>query len=163
MSTKIISIMSRLRARAARRGVAMVEGAVVFPVMAGFLILFEISHHSYDLKVTTIHRARENAWSFALEGCKKGRDDDSYKKPYFTIDQIETGEGGGSVPHVGLPLVSIPLPDVDAANATVSGNATAHRGGRTFEKRAGSMTTLVCNPTLGPRLKLQTLIDNFLN
>jgi hypothetical protein len=145
---KNIDLKARIRNRRWQRGVAMVEAGVVFPVMASFLFVMSLAHHMYDLKLETIHRARERSWSYALEGCTGERDDDSYKRVYFTIDGSSATKDSGTT--VG---------SATQHSATVSGTGTAHLGGRNTSQRASSTTTVYCNPKLGPKLKLQTIID----
>lgn len=148
MKTNDSQIKARIRHLRSRRGVAMVEAGVIFPIMASFLFVMELAHHMYDLKLETIHRARERSWSYAVEGCTGERDDDSYKRVYFTIDGSSNTKDSGTT--VGSSTKH---------SATVSGTGTESRGGRSISQRAATTTTVYCNPKLGPKLKLQTVID----
>lgn len=147
MKNHNVDLKARIRNRRWQRGVAMVEGAIIFPGMAIFLVVMELAHNMYDLKLETLHRARERAWSYSLEGCTGERDDDSYKRSYFTIDGSQTKDSGTTVGSA------------TKHSATVIGTGTASRGGRSYSKKAATTTTVYCNPTLGPKLKLQTVID----
>ena len=86
----------------------MVEGGIVFPIMAMFLVFLEMAHHSYDSYVTVTHVERERTWSIVTHGHTFGcdandvKDDDTYSKnvKYFKMGS-SSENGGGNTPAGG--------------------------------------------------------------
>jgi hypothetical protein len=157
------SVLRRIRQRLGSRGVAMVEGAVIFPVMAGFLVMLELAHHSFDAYITTGHVARERAWSSATAGsiignCPTARDDTGYSSKasaYFTIAAAGGGTdenvGKGAKPDPGPAGKYVP-PDLPAQNGffkhteTVTATVTVHRGqSPVYTKTTVSKDVVYCN------------------
>lgn len=154
-----------LKRRASRqRGVAMVEGAIIFPIMCMFLVMLELAHHSFDGYVTAGHVARERAWSSATKGsaigsCPDGRDDTNYssKASYITnIDAASSDPKEGDAPNPsGGGFASAPA-GVPGSNGFFkhTAEATAHveinRGGFILHPTAKSVVTVYCNqPYIG--------------
>ncbi|MEO8877608.1 MAG: hypothetical protein ABI461_18585 [Polyangiaceae bacterium] len=59
----------RAKARKNSRGAAMVEGAVVIPILTMFFGLLQFVHAEYDTKLLTMWDAHDQAWSYAAHGC----------------------------------------------------------------------------------------------
>jgi len=139
----------------------MVEGAVVFPVMAMFLVMLELAHHSVDGYITAAHISRERAWSSATTGSiigqcpKNGRDDDLYssKVKYFKIE----GAGNSDSPNAGAAQspdtggqVSVPggTPGQNGFfkhTQDTTADVSVARGGRSFENKQTAKDTVYCN------------------
>ena len=64
--------MFRSRSRKNARGAAMVEGAVVVPVLTMFFGLFQLVHAEYNAKMLTTWDAHNQAWDYASHGCVGG-------------------------------------------------------------------------------------------
>ena len=142
------------------RGVAMVEGAVVFPVMAMFLFFLEMAHHSYDSYITVTHVERERSWSTAtiggIAGCDAGnvRDDTTYSAnvKYFKMD---TGSGGGNALAGDAPnppaegKASVPNMPGSAGFFKWTGQASAQtewgRGGHSVKNTESASGIVYCN------------------
>lgn len=167
------ALVASARHRRRALGVAMVEGAIVFPVMAGFLVMFELCHHSYEAYIQTGHVAEQRAWSNATVGslignCKNPvRDDTAYKPKYFKMDspgsggntsaggnpQIQqnsggsiSGSGAGTAPGSGGWFIHH-----DSANATIS----VSRGTFQHTANASSTSYVFCNqPWVGSLLDI---------
>jgi hypothetical protein len=118
-------LLKSAQRRRRERGVAMVEGAVVFPIMAMFMVMFELAHHSFDAYITTEHVAEERTWSSATLGsftlsCPTGRDDTEYSSQvkYFTItaggSPTDTKAGGS--------------PSTNSNGGKINGNSMAGQG-----------------------------------
>lgn len=152
------------QARRKARGVAMVEGALIFPIMSFFLVYLELAHHSYDGYITAEHVARERAWSSALQGsviggCDSGaRDDQSYKPSYFSISAGGSGtDGKGTSPNVpnGDKIASIPGGDqsrfiIKKHFAIATADVNVARGGVSYNHKPSSKTAVYCNqPWIG--------------
>lgn len=141
----------------------MVEGAVIFPVMSIFLVLLELSHHSFDGYIEAGHVARERAWSAATAGsiaggCDGGRDDQNYKPSYFS----SISGSGGSTPQGGPTNVQesgrlggITGGDssrliISKHQATVTVNVSIKRGPRSYAPTPKAMSSVYCNqPFIG--------------
>ncbi|MGH7284078.1 MAG: hypothetical protein ACRELY_21335 [Polyangiaceae bacterium] len=165
-TTSKTGLIAKIRQRLGRRGVAMVEGAIVFPLMGGMLVMLELGHHSYDAYLTVGHVGQERTWSSATAGsligsCPKTlRDDTSYADQvassgkYFTLaGDAAVGDDNsskGSTPPTG----SVPVPSTqmswatnglwshtDGATATVK----VARGGRSFTNNPASKDKVYCN------------------
>ncbi len=65
-------VKARIRRRHTGRGAAMVEAAVIFPVLCVFLGLLDFAHAEYDAKLLTSWDAQNQAWSYAAKGCTSG-------------------------------------------------------------------------------------------
>jgi hypothetical protein len=63
----------RSQSRKSSRGVAMVEGAVILPVLAIFFGLLQFVHAEYDAKMLTMWDAHNQAWAYASHGCVGGQ------------------------------------------------------------------------------------------
>lgn len=68
MNTKLVKA-SLLRRRSSR-GAAMVEAAVIFPVLCVFLGLLTFCHAEYDAKLLTMWDAQNQAWAFSTHACQ---------------------------------------------------------------------------------------------
>jgi hypothetical protein len=55
------------------RGVAMVEAAVILPVLAIFLGVMQFVHAEYDTKLLTMWDAHNQTWAYASHGCVDGQ------------------------------------------------------------------------------------------
>jgi hypothetical protein len=157
-SEKSLLLKSAQRRRRAR-GVAMVEGALVFPIMAMFMFMFEMAHHAFDAYITTEHVSEERTWSAATAGsfigdCKDARrDDTSYKPAYFKMTDGTTPAGGdqvGSSPAAdssgtGGANVGGPSGGWFMHHDSALANITVKRGGRDFEKSASAASKVFCN------------------
>ena len=160
-----MGLLAKIRQRIGRRGVAMVEGAVIFPVMGGMLVMLELGHHSYDAYVTVGHVGAERTWSTATTGSLIGncggsvRDDTSYADQvnssgkYFTL----AGKGGpddntsnapppntgqAKVPGQQLQMVGNGIwSHTDGAMATVK----VSRGSRSYTNTPWSSDKVYCN------------------
>lgn len=137
----------------------MVEAAVIFPVMALFLVMLELAHHSFDAYITVGHVARERAWSSATTGsiigsCPAGRDDTLYVSQvhYFTIqgasntDQQQSSSpppntGGKVSAPAGVPGQNGFWKHTADATATV----TVKRGLRSFTNNPKMTDSVYCN------------------
>lgn len=168
--TLLRGLRRRLRSRLNARGVAMVEGAIVFPILSLFLIMLELGHHAFDAYITVGHVARERAWSAATTGadisnCSGGARDDqlyaSVRANYMTIgtgttaDPPPTGKpnidsGGHSF---GSPVAgtngffkhtAAATADVHVSRGGNSGFVWPHAGG-TFSPHPNSSVTVYCN------------------
>lgn len=64
------TLAKRRRARRRQRGAALVEAAVVLPVLAIFLGLIMYEYSAYKEKMRVQQTARENALLFASHGCQ---------------------------------------------------------------------------------------------
>lgn len=158
MNDKKSRLLQSAKRQRRARGVAMVEGAVVFPVMAIFMFMFEMAHHAFDGYIAAEHVSEERTWSAATAGsfigdCKSARrDDTSYAPPYFTMQQ-GTSTGGDqvssspSVDSSGTNGANVGGPSGgwfmhhDSAVADIS----VKRGGRSFSKSALATSKVFCN------------------
>lgn len=158
-----------------QRGVAMVEGAIIFPLMAMFMFFLELAHHSFDGYITATHVARERAWSSATIGsatgqCGAGRDDDAYwPKAKYIKSMTDSPQGADGVAQKGAP------PDTGSSGvsagqgsgghngffkhtATATAHITIDRGGHLFQPTAVSKVSVYCNqPYIGG---VETVISN---
>ncbi len=132
----------------------MVEGALVFPIMAMFMVMFELAHHSFDGYITAEHVARERAWSGATIGsfvlsCPKGRDDTSYTSQvkYFTIDGLNgSDESQASTSQTNNTGVAVTGPGGWAIHhATAAVTAHADRGAGHFTTTPNARSKVFCN------------------
>ena len=137
----------------------MVEAAVIFPVMALFLVMLELAHHSFDAYITVGHVAAERTWSSVTTGslygkCPAGRDDTSYvsQVKYFTIagsTNTDVQPGTQTPPSAGP--ASVPSPSLGGQNGfwkhTADATATVNvsRGSRSFTNNPKSSDTVYCN------------------
>jgi hypothetical protein len=72
MTTLTTSTKKRWNRRKKQRGAALVEAAVVLPVLAIFLGLIMYEYSSYKEKMKVQQTSRENALFFASHGCNGG-------------------------------------------------------------------------------------------
>jgi hypothetical protein len=63
----------RSRSRKSSRGVSMVEGALILPVLTVFFGLLQFVHAEYDAKMLTMWDAHNQAWDYASHGCVGGQ------------------------------------------------------------------------------------------
>lgn len=68
------SAKSRSLARHSSRGVAMVEAAVVVPVLSIFFGLFVFVHAEYAAKEDSMWNAEYSTWDYAAHGCVGNED-----------------------------------------------------------------------------------------
>ncbi len=61
---------NRFKKRSRQRGAALVEAAVVLPVLAIFLGLIMYEYNSYKQKIAVQQTSRENSLYFASHGCR---------------------------------------------------------------------------------------------
>lgn len=157
-------LLAKLRQRLGRRGVAMVEGAIIFPLMGGMLVLLELGHHSYDAWITTGHVGAERTWSTVTAGSAIGncgdnvRDDQSYADQvgsagkYFTIQGNGAANAGtqGSPPPTG----NVPVPATQISQASngfwshtdgAMAQVQVSRGTRQFSNTPKSTDKVYCN------------------
>jgi hypothetical protein len=59
--------------RSNSRGVSMVEGALVLPVLTIFFALMQFVHAEYDTKLLTSWDAQNQAWAYSSHGCQGGQ------------------------------------------------------------------------------------------
>ena len=164
-SDAIALLLAASRQRRRARGVAMVEGALIFPIMAMFIYMLELAHHNFDAYITAEHVAEERTWSSATYGSMigtcpkdKARDDTSYKRVYFKMDPL--GGGSDDPPAAGNPSMSAPNGGSGAASGKIAGagpggwfmhhdTASAEvkvaRGPRSFDKSANARSKVFCN------------------
>jgi Flp pilus assembly protein TadG len=95
------ALLQRLRYRTKRRGAALVEAAVVVPVLALFLGLMMFLHAQYSAKLAAMTKARAAAWDNSLHGCnggesQKGLDEETPGTQDPSVQKVlnESGSGG---------------------------------------------------------------------
>jgi hypothetical protein len=121
-------LASSRRRRRNARGVAMVEGALIFPIMAFFLVYLELAHHSFDGYLLAEHVAEERTWSSAtaggFSGCSPARDDTNYHPPYLKLQPTGSGGAAGAAgdENKGTP------PATDSGGGRINGGALAGSG-----------------------------------
>jgi hypothetical protein len=137
----------------------MVEGAVIFPIMASMMIMFELAHHSFDAYITVGHVVRERTWSAATTGslignCGAGaRDDQTYTatESYFSIPAGGATSNGQAGPAPSYSTNHSPPGNLPGSNgffnysADATANISVHRGGRSFNHTAQSHEMVYCN------------------
>src|SRR5512140_2576712 len=64
------AMRTRWQKKRSRRGAALVEAAVVLPVLAIFLGLIMYEYNSYKQKISVQQTSRENSLYFASHGCR---------------------------------------------------------------------------------------------
>lgn len=65
-------MMSKIRNRRSRLGAALVEGALLFPVMVLFLIYLNYFNNIHKTEFAVMAEARRQAWDQASHGCTGG-------------------------------------------------------------------------------------------
>jgi hypothetical protein len=80
-----------LRKRSGKRGAALVEAAVVIPVMLMFLGLIMFTHKSYAMKMDKQMATRSQSMSYASRAC------DGEKGELVSESSEDTSEGNGGL------------------------------------------------------------------
>lgn len=163
-NNKVAQLLKASRRRRTARGVAMVEGALVFPIMAGFMVMLEMAHHGFDAYITAEHVSEERTWSAATKGaflqCSGGRDDVNYKPGYFTKRSALGGssDNAGATPAADKSKTegnNVPGPGGffiyhDSAQITFKASRGTGSLNETFEKPATARSKVFCNqPWMG--------------
>ncbi|MGH7284322.1 MAG: TadE/TadG family type IV pilus assembly protein [Polyangiaceae bacterium] len=66
--------MKRALLKRNSRGAAMVEAAVILPLLAGFYGLFQFAHAEYDAKLVTMATAENDTSAYAAHACEGDED-----------------------------------------------------------------------------------------
>jgi hypothetical protein len=137
MGTPTSSSISRGRARRRQRGAALVEAAVVLPVLAIFLGLIMYEYNSYKEKMKVQQTSRENSLYFASHGCRGGSGFGGYGPAGYTLDTdgntsyqgaIDKGPPGGDAMQ-GATDRSFNMSQTDmSATATGGGHSRVVKG-----------------------------------
>jgi len=93
-STSKQARLGRIRARRAKRGAALVEAAVVIPVMLVFLGLTMFVHNAYDEKLASQTSTRAQVLYYGSHNCEE-------EAPEDVATQLGTKSGGGGVAKEG--------------------------------------------------------------
>lgn len=72
-NTSVNRSKQNLLKRSKSRGVSMVEGALVLPVLTIFFGLLQFVHAEYDTKMLTTWDAQNQAWAYSSHGCQGGQ------------------------------------------------------------------------------------------
>ena len=152
------SLLSRLTRRRNQRGAAIVEAALVMPVMAVFLGLIAFTHHSYAAKINRQAVNRSSTLYYASHACTGDPPADVSTVPVNNdigadskadsdaskLGQSNAGGASAAVSRDGNWAKSTPSP------TTVTGLAASDHGIITLNRTISVGSEVACNEPVFP-------------
>ena len=138
---------SRSLFRRNSRGVAMVEAAVVLPLLAVFFGLFQFVHAEYDAKLITMSDAEHATSAYAVHGCI-GKEDLTPGEPDPSAEMAFEALGKTSANDPARPVAGKFLNYSEALTGSpgiVARQATANVKTSRYERTVTSRTWMFCN------------------
>ena len=108
-------MMRKIHNRRSQRGAALVEGALLFPVMVLFLVYLTYFNNIHKVEMSTMAEARRQAWDLASHGCVAGANGGQSTTTDATSSNSSNAKGG----QTGSVMKGV----VGYAKGTSTGNA----------------------------------------
>jgi Flp pilus assembly protein TadG len=141
-------LKKRIRLRASARGAAMVEAALMIPILCSVLGLMEFCHAEYDAKLLTMWDAQNQAWTYSTHACINGPD-----KP--GTENVEANRAMGVMSGKPNDPATLQTSKTLGALNTASGvigtpgismkNATSTASWSKYQRTVTSQTWVFCN------------------
>ena len=149
-------VFRRTRCRSTGRGAAMVEAAVIMPVLIGFFGFLTFFYAGYSTKQEVMAASRNGAFSQALQGgCSGGG------KSFPVKPEMPTGQGAGEVASKS-PLDGMVSQGIFTASGNANKNATnAGLSVLNWTKNVTAASYLYCSPPTGVDFLLEAFKAGF--
>lgn len=144
------------RSKAGRRGAAMLETAVVMPVLVAIWVAGVYAHLACEAKLDAIQTARSQAWGFASSNCgtagsapspspaantSGGQQGFGGSAPGDLVNSVGSGSGSGDALSLIMKMASAVLPPFHAALGSDSRTAAVSK----YSSTQSSKMAVICN------------------
>lgn len=89
-----LMMKKKIQLRRSQSGAALVEGALLFPVMVLFLVYLTYFNNIHKVEMSTMAEARRQAWDLASHGCVAGANGGTTSTTDSTSSNSSNAKGG---------------------------------------------------------------------
>lgn len=143
------TLKARIARRRSSRGAALVEAALMIPILCGFLGLMSFAHSEYDAKLLTTWDAQNQAWTYSTHGCLDGTDkpgtaNTDANRAFTQISQGEPDDPAKKQVSKTLSAFNT-ASGIVGTPGTSTRNATATAKWSTYQRTVTSQAWVFCN------------------